>query len=211
MAIRREIPSPTLRESLLGIIALLPSRNYLIQILRLLYESGGVDIDTFRQTYRGIVDEYMEKLLYRLGVYIDGKNVRLKYMSIGWMIARLLTDLFKLFDDEEFRRMLSEASGLDIPNPVEEWIYVRINTLLKDPAHGDNARIVLKHLAYKTTVTAQELTNDGLNIGEAMVIGEILRQLGLAEHLDGIIRLSPIIMEYREVFEKVLKRLGIIE
>ncbi len=207
----RRVPSPTLRESLLGLIAMLPSRNYLIQILRLLYESGGIDIDTFRQTYRGIVDDYMEKFLYRLGVYIDGNHVKLKYMSTGWLIAELLTEIFKILDDDELRSMLSEASGLDVPNGVEEWIYVRINTLLKDPAHGENAKVVLRALALKSTVTAQELTGQGLNVGEALVIGEILKQLGIAEHLDGIIRLSPIIMEYRDSFERSLRRLGVIE
>jgi hypothetical protein len=87
----------------------------------------------------------------------------------------------------------------------------RIDTLLKDPAHGENAKIALRNLAYRNTVTAQELADQGLNIGEAYTIGDILRYLGIAEHIDGIIRLSPLIIDNHERFERVLKRLGIIE
>jgi hypothetical protein len=52
--------SPTLREFMLSMLALLPSRNYVVQVLRILCETEGIDIDTFRQTYRGIIDDYVE-------------------------------------------------------------------------------------------------------------------------------------------------------
>ncbi len=211
MAARREVPSPTMREFALSMLALLPSRNYVIQVLRLLYETGGIDIDTFRQAYRGIVDDYVESFLYSIGVVVEKNKVRLKYMSPGWMLASILDTVFEILGDPEIRGRISEAAGLDIIDPVEEWIFVRLDTVLKDPAHGENAKIVLKNLAYRNTVTAQELVDQGLNIGEAYTIGDILKYLGIAEHIDGIIRLSPLIIDNRERFETVLKRLGIIE
>jgi hypothetical protein len=57
----------------LSMLALLPSRNYVVQVVRILYETEGIDIDTFRQTYRGIIDDYIEKLLYELGVVVERK------------------------------------------------------------------------------------------------------------------------------------------
>ncbi|MEM1675763.1 MAG: hypothetical protein QXL68_04200, partial [Desulfurococcaceae archaeon] len=121
----------TTREFLISILSLLPSRNYIVQILRILYETGGVDIDTYRQIYRGIVDEYAEDILRKLGVVVEKNIVKLKYMSIGWNLASLYDDLFNILYDGAFRKRLSEASNLEIPDPLEEWIYIRIDTLLK--------------------------------------------------------------------------------
>ncbi len=211
MALRREVLSPTLREFFLAVLAMLPSRNYVVQILRLLYETGGVDIDTFKQTYRGIVDDYVEDLLYRLGVVTEKNIVRLKYMSPGWIIASMLDEVFDILEDPEAREKFSEASGLEITDPFEEWLFVRLDTVLKDPAHGENAKIVLRNLAMKNTVTSQELVEQGLNIGESYTIGDILKYLGIAEHIDGIIRLTPIIIDKRDRFERVLRRLGVVE
>lgn len=211
MALRREVLSPTLREFFLAVLAMLPSRNYVVQILRLLYETGGVDIDTFKQTYRGIVDDYVEDLLYRLGVVTEKNIVRLKYMSPGWIIASMLDEVFDILEDPEAREKFSEASGLEITDPFEEWLFVRLDTVLKDPAHGENAKIVLRNLAMKNTVTSQELVEQGLNIGESYTIGDILKYLGIAEHIDGIIRLTPIIIDKRDKFERVLRRLGVVE
>ncbi len=211
MALRREVLSPTLREFFLAVLAMLPSRNYVVQILRLLYETGGVDIDTFKQTYRGIVDDYVEDLLYRLGVETEKNIVRLKYMSPGWIIASMLDEVFDILEDPEAREKFSEASGLEITDPFEEWLFVRLDTVLKDPAHGENAKIVLRNLALKNTVTSQELVEQGLNIGESYTIGDILKYLGIAEHIDGIIRLTPIIIDKRDKFERVLRRLGVVE
>ncbi len=210
MAARREIPSPAMREFALSMLALLPSRNYVIQVLRLLYETGGIDIDTFRQAYRGVIDDFVESLLYSIGVVVEKNRVRLKYMSPGWILASTIDTIFKILGDPEIRGRISEAANMDIIDPVEEWIFVRLDTVLKDPAHGENAKIVLKNLAYRNTVTAQELVDQGLNIGEAYTIGDILKYLGIAEHIDGIIRLSPLIMDNRDRFEAVLKRLGVI-
>ncbi len=203
--------SPTLREFFLAVLAMLPSRNYVVQILRLLYETGGVDIDTFKQTYRGIVDDYVEDLLYRLGVVTEKNIVRLRYMSPGWIIASMLDEVFSILEDPEAREKFSEASGLEITDPFEEWLFVRLDTVLKDPAHGENAKIVLRNLALKNTVTSQELVEQGLNIGESYTIGDILKYLGIAEHIDGIIRLTPIIIDNRGKFERVLRRLGVVE
>jgi hypothetical protein len=76
-------------------------------------------------------------------------------MSKGWIIASVLDELFDLLKDPKLRARLSEASGLNIIDPIEERIFVRIDTLLKDPAHGENAKIALRNLAYRNTVTAQ--------------------------------------------------------
>jgi hypothetical protein len=211
MATRSEAPSKTLREYMLGLLALLPSRNYVSQILRLLYETGGIDIDSFKQMFRGVIDDYVDELLRRLGVYVDGKMVRLKYMSIGWVMASIYDELFNLFRDEGFRKRISEGSGLEITDFFEEWLYVKLSTVFADPAHGDNAKIVMRQLVRRTSITVQELVDRGLNIGEAYVVGDILKYLGIVEHIDGIIRLTPLIIDNREVLERVLKRLGVIE
>ncbi len=211
MAARSEAPSKTLREYMLGLLALLPSRNYVSQILRLLYETGGIDIDSFKQMFRGVVDDYVDELLRRLGVYVDGKMVRLKYMSIGWVMASIYDELFNLFRDEEFRKKVSEGSGLEITDFFEEWLYVKLSTVFADPAHGDNAKVVMRQLVRRTSITVQELVDRGLNIGEAYVVGDILKYLGIVEHIDGIIRLTPLIIDNKDVLERVLKRLGVIE
>ncbi|MEM0380137.1 MAG: hypothetical protein QXX35_01320 [Desulfurococcaceae archaeon] len=205
-----KILSKTTREFIISLLSLLPSRNYIVQILRILYETGGVDIDTYRQIYRGIVDEYAEDILRKLGVVVEKNIVKLKYMSIGWNLASLYDDLFNILYDGEFRKRLSEASNLEIPDPLEEWIYIRIDTLLKDPVHGDNARIVLRELSSRKVTTVQELVTKGLNIGEAYTIADILQTLGLAEHIDGTIRLSPLLSSRMDCFRKALMRLNII-
>jgi len=209
MAEERRVLSKTTRDFMLSILALLPSRNYVLQIIRLLYETGGIDVDSFKQMYRGLIDDYVEEILSKLGVVTEKNIVRLKYMSLGWMIASIYDDLFEVFRNEEFRKRVSEASGLEIIDPFEEWLYVRLDTVFRDPAHGDNAKVVLRELVNKTSVTSQELTSHGLNVGEAYTVGDILRNLGLAEHIDGIIRLSPQLIVNKNVLERVLKRLGV--
>jgi len=198
------------REFILALLAFTPSRNYVLQILRLLYETGGIELDSFKQIYRGIVDEYVEEILAKLGVVIEGGKVYLKYMSPGWVLASIYDELFNIFRDEGFRKKLSEASRIEIPDLFEEWIYIRLDTLFKDPAHGDNAKVVLKQLVSKTSVTVQELLTHGLNIGEAYTIADILQNLGIAEHIDGIIRLSPQLLDRIDVLKRVLKRLEAI-
>ncbi|MEM1662354.1 MAG: hypothetical protein QXO78_01690 [Desulfurococcaceae archaeon] len=201
--------SKNLREFFLALLAILPSRNRVIQILRLLYETGGIDITSFRQMFRGVVDPHVDEVLGKLGVYIDKDTVKLKYMSLGWIIADLYNDIFDFLNNDDFRRKVSEASGLDIPDPLEEWIYIKLDTAFKDPVHGENAKIVMKELLNKTSITINELIEKGLNVGEAYVIGDVLKTLGLAEHIDGIIRLSPQLIENRDVLERNLKRMGI--
>ncbi|OYT38978.1 MAG: hypothetical protein B6U89_04910 [Desulfurococcales archaeon ex4484_58] len=210
MATEPRVLSKVTREFMLSLLAFLPSRNYVLQILRLLYETGGIDIDSFKQMYRGIIDDYVDEILSRLGVFVEKNVVRLRYMSIGWIIASLYDDLFELFKDEDFRKKLGEASGLELTDFFEEWIYVKLDTVFRDPAHGDNAKVVLRQLINKTNVTVQELVDHGLNIGEAYTVGDILKNLGIVEHIDGIIRLSPQIITKVNVLERVLKRLGVI-
>lgn len=200
--------SKTLREFVLALLALLPSRNRVVQVLRILYETGGIDLTSFRQMYRGVIDPYTEDLLYKLGVYVEEDVIKLKYMSLGWIIASFFDEVFEIFDNDDYRRKIIESSGLDIPNPFEEWVYVKLDTIFKDPAHGDNAKVVLKELVNKPSVTVDELLGKGLNVGEAYVIGDILRNLGLAEHVDGIIRLAPQLLEKRVHLERNLKRMG---
>lgn len=143
---------------------------------------------------------------------VTEKNiVRLKYMSPGWMIASMLDEVFRILEDPEAREKFSEASGLEIMDPYEEWLFVRLDAVLKDPAHGENAKIVLRNLALKDTVTSQELVEQGLNFGEAYTIGDILKYLGIVEHIDGIMRLTPFIIDNRDKFERVLRRLGVVE
>ncbi len=210
MAEERRILSKVTREFLLALLAFLPSRNYVLQIIRLLYETGGIDVDSFKQMYRGVIDDYVEEILGKLGVVTENNIVRLRYMSIGWMIAELYNQLFEVLGDEEFRKRLSEASGLEVFDPFEEWLYIRLDTVFKDPAHGDNAKVVMKQLLSKTNTTTEELAKLGLNIGEAYTVGDILKNLGLAEHIDGIIRLSPQLIDKTSVLEKVLRRLGVV-
>jgi hypothetical protein len=45
-------------------------------------------------------------------------------MSKGWIIASVLNELFDLLKDPELRARLSEASGLNIIDPIEERIFV---------------------------------------------------------------------------------------
>jgi len=207
---RERAVSSVSREFALSILSIMPSRNYVMQILRLLYESGGIDLDSFRQIYKGLIDENVESILYKLGVYVDKNTVKLKYMSIGWVIAQLHDELFNVFRDEGFRKKLSEASNIEIPDLLEEWIYIKLDILFRDPAHGDNAKIVLRELLRKTSVSVNELTVHGLNIGEAYTVADILQNLGLAQHIDGFIRLSPYLINRLDVLERVLKRLGVL-
>ncbi len=201
--------SQYLRDFILVFIAMLPSRNYVTQILRLLYETGGIDLKTYQQMYRGITDPDMEELLKRLGVVFDKDYIRLKYMSPGWILASLYDDLFKIFSDEEFRKRLSELTEIEIYDPFEEWLYIKIDTILKDPAHGLSARVLLKELLSRNTVTSKELVEKGLTPGEAYAVADALKYLGIVEHIDGVVRLSTTLIEKRDVFERVLKRIGI--
>lgn len=201
--------SKSLREFLLAILAILPSRNRVVQILRLIYETGGIDVTSFRQMFRGVVDPYVDEVLGKLGVYVEKDTVKLKYLSLGWVIANLYDDIFVFLNNEDFRKKMVEASGLDIPDPLDEWIYVKLDTAFKDPVHGDNAKIVMRELLIKTSITINELIEKGLNVGEAYVIGDVLKTLGLAEHIDGIIRLTPQLIENRDVLERNLKRMGV--
>lgn len=199
-----------LKNFVVALLALLPSRNYVAQILRLLYETGGVDKTTYHQMYRGVVDLDTELFLRELGVRVEKEHVKLKYMSPGWMIAELYDEIFRLFEKEDFRKRMMDVSGLEIPDLYEEWLFVRIDTILRDPAHGRSARVVLRKLLDKDTVTIKELVDTGeVTQGEAYAVGDALRYLGIAEHIDGIIRLAPRLIERRDVFERVLKRLEV--
>jgi len=204
------IASKPLHEFLLAVLGLAPSRNYVTQILRLLYESGGIDLDSFKQIYRGIVDPYVEELLSKLGIVVDKDRIRVKYMSLGWILASLYDDLFELFSSEEYRKKISEAAGIEVPDLLEEWIYLKLDIVFRDPAHGDNAKIAVKLLADRLSVTVHELTRYGLNTGEAYTVADILQSLGIAEHIDGVLRLSPQLVDKVDVLKKVLKRLGVL-
>ncbi len=201
--------SQYLRDFILVLVALMPSRNYVTQILRLLYETGGIDRKSYQQMYRGIVDPDMEELLKRLGVKFGDEYIRLRYLSPGWVLASLYDDLFKILEDEEFRKRLSDVTEIEIYDPFEEWLYIKIDTILKDPAHGLSARVVLRELLKRNTVTSKELVEKGLTPGEAHAVGDALKYLGIVEHMDGVIRLSTHLIEKRDVFERVLKRIGI--
>jgi len=202
--------SKPLHEFLLAILGLAPSRNYVTQILRLLYESGGIDLDSFKQIYRGIVDPHVEELLSKLGIVVDKNRVRVKYMSLGWILASLYDELFELFSSEEYRKKISEAAGIEVPDLLEEWIYLKLDIVFRDPAHGDNVKIAVKLLADRLSLTVHELTRYGLNTGEAYTVADILQNLGIAEHIDGVLRLSPQLVDRVSALKKVLKRLGVL-
>ncbi len=202
--------SQYLRDFMLALIALFPSRNYITQIVRLLYETGGIDRKTFHQMYRDIVDPDMEYMLEKLGVVFSEDYVKLKFMSPGWMLASLYDDIFGMLDNEDFRKRISEAVDLEIHDPFEEWLYIKIDTVLKDPAHGYSARIALKELVNRNTVTSKELVDKGLTPGEAYAVADVLKYLGLVEHLDGVIRLTSPLIDQRDKFERVLKRVGVL-
>ncbi len=200
-----------LKNFVVALLAMLPSRNYVAQIIRLLYETGGIDRTTFQQMYRGIIDLDTELFLRALGVRMEKEYVKLKYMSTGWMLAELYDEFFKLFEKEDFRKRLMDVTGMDIPDLLEEWLFIRIDTILKDPAHGRSARIVLRRLLDKDSVTVKELVdNEDITAGEAYAVGDALKYLGIVEHIDGIIRLAPRVIENRDRFERVLQRLGVV-
>ena len=80
------------------------------------------------------------------------------------------------------RGSLKSLLGEDIPNPMREWLEVKINAVKEEPNYGSNAMVVLEALKEKSEerIGLKELTEKTKLPNEQVVNGlMLLSQMGL--------------------------------
>lgn len=117
-----------------------------------------------------------------LGIKIESDG-SISLNHIGYYLNYLIANIYKVFDNDDFRRDLSEFIGKDIPNPLEEYVKVCINAIKQQDAKMIEILKVLIDGSYNFEELKNELNKRGIILEEDNLKSYLrtLKRLGLIE------------------------------
>jgi len=198
-----------LAEFIKALIALSPSRNYVVQFLYLLrMNQGGIDYRILEESYPEIVkDEYVRDYFAKAFGVRFAEKVSLEPNTYGYFLAEFARAILILFDNPEFRTKISslvrEYFPEGIPNLAKEWVEVRLEGLKSEPTYGKSSIAILKELV-KTGRMKPEEIEKMLNLSRGHLLNclNLLELYGLVEKdYDGSYKPSELLRKYQEVLE----------
>jgi hypothetical protein len=167
-----------------ALIALAPSRNYIVQFLYLIKKNGSMAYRILEEAYPELMkDEYMREAIAKAFGVVFKENVSLDTTGYGFALVEFVDKVLTLFEDSAFRSkvssLLKDEYPSGVPNLVEEWIDVRLRGLMSEPTYGKLSIKVLKEVLKVGRVKREELAKT-LAVGkEEGVLIESLRLLDL--------------------------------
>jgi len=196
-----------LAEFIKALIALSPSRNYVVQFLYLLkMNRGGIDYRILEESYPEIVkDEYVRDYFAKAFGVRFAEKVSLELNTYGYLLTDFVTKVIELFENPEFRAKISSIVGEyfpeGIPNLAKEWLEVRLEGLKSEPTYGKNSIAILKELV-KTGRMKPEEIEKRLNLSRGHILNclNLLELYGLVEKdYDGSYKPAEPLRKYQEV------------
>jgi len=193
-----------------ALIAISPSRNYITQFLYLIKMNGSIDYRVLEDAYPDIVkDEYVREAFAKIFGISFADKVSLNTNGYGYFLTNFIDEIFKLFEDAEFRAkvssILKDEFPEGVPNMAREWLEVRIEGLQSEPNYGENSLKVLKEIVKIGRLKIEDLEKRlGLSRGYLLQCLELLELYKLVEKdYDGSYRPSEQVKKYREVLERL--------
>ena len=135
-----------------AIYALLPTRNYVLQLLELLPRDYVKMIDAYPELFKD--KEVRDRLKDVFGIKI-GENVEIKDWGVAYFFHKISNEILKFSDDSDWmkaRQKLSEYLGRDLedlPDAKDELWEQRIQMALSEPAYGKDCEKILRTMVKK--------------------------------------------------------------
>jgi hypothetical protein len=193
-----------------ALIALAPSRNYIIQFLYLIKINGSIDYRILEEAYPELIkDDYTRESLAKAFGVVFSDKVSLDSRGYGFALIEFVDKVLTLFEDSEFRSrtsaLLKDEYPKGITNLVEEWVDVRLKGLLSEPTYGKLSIRVLKEIVKVGRVKREEVEK-ALGIGGSTLI-ECLNLLDLYKLVekdsDGTYRPLETLKRYPHLLEEI--------
>ena len=143
-----------------ALVTLTPSRNYLIQLFRLL----PADFRSISATYPELFDEPSARdvLVRVFGLQIKDR-VELGHGLASKLSAwsKELTDEFGSDDSEKRWKTLANSYHIEVPNALVEWIETKVRMVKSESTLGPVATKVLQSLVGRDSLALKELIAAG--------------------------------------------------
>ena len=145
-----------IEELLKAMLAFAPSRNYLVQMLRMLPS----DYSTISATYPEFFDDPAARSVLTgvFGVQI-GERVEIGHGLANTLAqwSRTLTDLYADDNTPSKLKLLKSTFNLETPNPLEEWVEVRAKMACSEPRLGRTAKEILRNTIGRESMLLSDL------------------------------------------------------
>jgi hypothetical protein len=194
-----------------ALIALAPSRNYVIQFLYLIKKNGSMDYRVLEEAYPELMkDEYMREAVAKAFGVAFKEKVSLDATGYGSALVEFVDKVLTLFEDSAFRSkvntLLKDEYPSGVPNLVEEWVDVRLKGLMSEPTYGKLSVKVLKEVLRVGRVKKEELAKnlavrDEGALVEALLLLDLYK-LALKDY-DGSYRPSDDVRKYSRLLEAI--------
>ena len=118
-----------------------------------------------------------------LGIEIGGDgSISFSYDHIGYYLNDLIANIYKVFNNGNFRKELSEFIGKEIPNPVENYVKACTDAIRQDTRMVEILKVLIDGF-YNSKELKNKLDSKGisLNEDELMFYLKNLKRLGLIE------------------------------
>jgi hypothetical protein len=194
-----------------ALIALAPSRNYVVQFLYLIKKNGSMDYRVLEEAYPELMkDEYMREAVAKAFGVVFKEKVSLDATGYGSALVEFVDKVLTLFEDSAFRSkvnaLLKGEYPSGVPNLVEEWVDVRLKGLMSEPTYGKLSVKVLKEVLRIGRVKKEELAKT-LAVRDEGALVEALHLLDLyklaLKDYDGSYRPSDDVRKYSRLLEAI--------
>lgn len=160
-----------------------PSRNYVIQMLRMLPEDFRIVSEAYPELFK---EEKSRNLLIKvLGIRI-GPKVEIG-SGLGAIIKGWSDSVLSEFKKEEIRRALTDylkEIREEVPDVSKEWLEVRLRIVMTEPTYGKDAIRVFELLVESKECSFKELcVRSRMDETVMRSILEILDKFGLIEQV----------------------------
>jgi len=193
-----------------ALIALAPSRNYIVQFLYLIKKNGSMEYRVLEEAYPELMkDEYMREAVAKAFGVAFKENVSLDASGYSSALIEFVDKALTLFEDSIFRSKVSSLLKSEypsgVPNLVEEWVDVRLKGLMSEPTYGKLSIKVLREVLRVGRAKREELAKM-LGVSEGELI-DCLRLLELYKLLvkdyDGSYKPSDDLRKYSRLVEAI--------
>jgi hypothetical protein len=194
-----------------ALIALAPSRNYVVQFLYLIKKNGSMDYRVLEEAYPELMkDEYIREAIAKAFGVLFKENVSLDAAGYGSTLVEFVDKALILFEDSVLRSKVSSLLKGEyptgVPNLVEEWVDVRLKGMLSEPTYGKLSIKVLKEILRVGRAKREELAK-ALAVREEGALIEALRLLDLyklvLKEYDGSYRPADDVRRYSHLVEAI--------
>ena len=117
-----------------------------------------------------------------LGIKIESDG-SMSLNDLGYYLNNFIENIYKILNDDDFRRELSEFIGKDLPNPLEEYVKVCIDAIKQQDVKMIEILKILIDESYEFESLKSELNKKGITLEDSDLRSYLstLKRLGLIE------------------------------